>query len=165
MTPTSTPERSRIPSRRRRAEASGSSGSRISVSGPFAFDWSTPAEAQTNPCRVSAMISGGLDTDDATALLEDHLDSSRVLCAGELSCSSGRLDIVEMEDAALDLRDRLLRDDDDVAACEPSRALRRFDDQRTEVVPLVELRDPAQRDDAELAGQGRPVTRMPAWPR
>ena len=42
MTPTSTPMHSRILSRRRRAEASGSSGSRISVLGPFAFDWSTP---------------------------------------------------------------------------------------------------------------------------
>ena len=31
-----------------------------------------------------------------------------------------------------------------------------------QVVSFLELRDPAQRDHAQLAGQGSPVTRMPA---
>ena len=43
-----------------RAEASGSSGSRTTVPGAGALEASTPAEAQTKPWRVSAMISGGL---------------------------------------------------------------------------------------------------------
>src|SRR5829696_5642936 len=42
-----------------RAEASGSSGRRTTVSAPGAFEASTPAEAQTKPWRVSAMTSGG----------------------------------------------------------------------------------------------------------
>ena len=41
------------------ADASGSTGRRTRVSSPLAFDWSTPAEAQTKPCRVSAITSGG----------------------------------------------------------------------------------------------------------
>ena len=48
-------------SRMRAAEASGSSGSSTTVPAPFAFDASTPADAQTKPCRVSAITSGGRD--------------------------------------------------------------------------------------------------------
>src|SRR5439155_2134704 len=46
-------------SRSRAAERSGSSGSRTTMSGSGAFEPSTPAEAQTKPCRVSAITSGG----------------------------------------------------------------------------------------------------------
>ena len=59
MTPISTPASSRMLDRSRAADASGSSGSRTSVSGPFALEPSTPADAHTNPWRVSAMTSGG----------------------------------------------------------------------------------------------------------
>ena len=53
-TPTETPCRCRRASRMRRAERSGSTGRRAAV--PLAtLDRSTPALAQTNPCRVSVM--------------------------------------------------------------------------------------------------------------
>ena len=48
-TPTSAPVSSCSRSRRLAADASGSSGRSTSVSGPFAFEASTPAEAQTKP--------------------------------------------------------------------------------------------------------------------
>ncbi len=52
-----TPRSSPIRARSARAEASGSSGSRISSSGDAAFEASTPAFAHTNPCRVSQIIT------------------------------------------------------------------------------------------------------------
>ena len=45
--------------RSRSADASGSSGSNITVPGPFALDASTPADAQTKPCCVRAITRGG----------------------------------------------------------------------------------------------------------
>ena len=69
---------------------------------------------------------------------------------------------VELDDATLDLRDRLLRDDEDVVVLEPAGAACRLDEERAEVVSVLELRDAPERDDAELVGQPRPVTRIPA---
>ena len=136
------------------------------MSGPFAFDASTPADAQTKPWRVSAMTSGGRVSHDL-ARSRARITSIRRGSSSPASsrARSRRLDPVEVDDAAFHLRDRLLRDDDDVVAREPAGAVGRFDEQRAEVVPLLELRDPAERDDAELVRQGRPVTRMPACPR
>ena len=51
ITPSERPVRSSSPARRAAAEASGSSGSRTTVSGAGAFEASTPADAQTNPWR------------------------------------------------------------------------------------------------------------------
>jgi len=65
------------------------------------------------------------------------------------------------DDATLDLGDCFLCDDEDVVVLE---ARRHFDDERAEVVPLLELRDPAHRDHAQLLAQGSPVIRIPAWP-
>src|SRR5439155_266143 len=59
ITATSIPDRSEIAARRQRAEASGSRGRSTTVSGCPAFDESTPADAQTKPCWVSAMTRGG----------------------------------------------------------------------------------------------------------
>ena len=106
------------------ADASGSSGSRISVSGPFAFDWSTPAEAQTNPWRVSAMMSvGGLER--TIRRLSWRITSMRRASSAPASsrARSEGTTSSRCEYATFDLRDRLLRDDDDVAAREPSGAL------------------------------------------
>ena len=90
--------------------------------GPLAFEASTPAEAQTNPWRVSAITSGGRERTTGARLAQDPLDVTRVAVgAGELDRARGRLDVVERDDAALDLRDGLLRDDDDVARREPTR--------------------------------------------
>ena len=46
---------------------------------PSRFDWSTPADAQTKPCRVSAMTRGRPGAHDPTALPEDHLQATRIL--------------------------------------------------------------------------------------
>ena len=88
------------------------------------------------------------------------------LVAGELARPVRRLDLGEMDDATLDLRDRLLRDDDDVvrARAHPHE-LAASTSSAAEIVALLELRDPAERDDAKLPGQASPVTRMPACPR
>ena len=68
------------------------------------------------------------------------------------------------DDATLDLRDRLLGDDEDVVLLEARAACSRLDEERGEIVSLLELRDPAERDHAQLLRQGSPVTRIPAWP-
>ena len=132
------------------------------MSGPFAFDASTPAEAQTKPWCVSAMTSGGRVR--TSSLLSRRMTSSRrgSSSPGELACPLRRLEVGEMDDAALDLRHGLLGDDEDVARLELPR---RRPGGRGEVVSLLELRDPPEREDANLAGHGRPVTRIPACPR
>ena len=73
-----------------------------------------------------------------------------------------RLDALEMNDATLDLRHRLLRDDHDIVRLEPTRTSRGVGHERAQVVALLELRDPVERDHAQLAGQASPVTLMPA---
>jgi hypothetical protein len=99
---------------------------------------------------------------DLPRLPEDDLDPTRVGIAGEILSALGRLDGCEVDDAALDLGDRFLGDHDDVPLLEAANA-RSPDEERAEIVTLLELGDPAQRDDAELAPHGRPVTRNPAW--
>src|SRR5947208_7624048 len=59
ITATSAPVSSRKRARSPAAEASGSSGSNTTTSASGAFEASTPAEAHTKPCRVSAITSGG----------------------------------------------------------------------------------------------------------
>ena len=103
--------------------------------------------------------------DDLACLAQDDLETARVDVAGELACALGRLDAVELDDTTLDLRDRLLRDDERRRRCStPAGANRSLDEERAEVVSVLELRDSPKRDDAELAGQPRPVTRIPACP-
>ena len=135
------------------------------MSGPFAFEASTPADAQTNPCRVSAITSGGRARTISLTLAEDDLETPRVLLSRELARAGGRLDVVEVDDATLDLRDGLLRDHDDVVRLQAARPSRRFGEERGEIVSLLQLRDPVERDDADFTPHGSPVTRMPAWPR
>ena len=55
---------------------------------------------------------------DLTSLAEDHLDAARIGVAGELASTLGRLDAAEVDDATLDLRHRLLGDDEDVVLLE-----------------------------------------------
>ncbi len=78
ITATSLPVRSTSVDRIRRALASESSGSSTSVPGSGAFEWSTPAEAQTKPWRVSAITSAAAGADDPRRLAEDHLELPRV---------------------------------------------------------------------------------------
>jgi hypothetical protein len=103
-------------------------------------------------------------SNDLTCLSQDHLDASRIGVAGELAGASGRLDSSKVDNAALDLRNRLLRHDEHVVALQTARSSGRLDEEQAEIVALVELRDAQKRDDAKLARQPRPVTRIPACP-
>ena len=119
--------------------------------GPRAFDASTPAEAQTKPCRVCEITSGGRERTTSTA-------SRRITSTCRGSPSSPASSIARADgstssrshDAALDLRDGLLRDDDDVAVLEPARPGRGLGEEPAEVVALLELRQPRERDHADL---------------
>ena len=104
------------------------------------FDASTPADAQMKPWCVSQMTSGGRTRTTLFASRRIHSIAARIpLVAGDLARPLRRLDVVEADDASLDLRDRLLRDDDDVAVLE----LDALEDQRREVVPFAQLGEPA----------------------
>src|SRR4029077_12717044 len=95
---------------------------------------------------------------------QDHLDVARIaLLTGELASAHARFDVPHEDGAALDLRDGLLCDDDHVAFFEAPGSERRLREQRTEVVALLELGDPAERYDPDAAAQERPVMRRPAW--
>jgi hypothetical protein len=94
--------------------------------------------------------------DDARRLAQDHLDPSRVGVRCELARALRWLDVVEPDEAAFDLRDRLLRDDDDVAVLER----RSVGDQRAEVVALAQLGQALDRQDRDHS----PVMLTPAWP-
>ena len=165
MTPMVTPVLSAIAVRSRTADASGSSGSRTTVSGPLAFEASTPADAQTKPCRVSVMTSGGRAR--TTSRVSRRMTSMRrgspspaSSCARSDGSTSRR-----STTRPSDLRDRLLRDHEDVPGLEPSHALGRVDEQCGEIVAGLELRDAREPDHPHLAGHGRPVILIPACPR
>ena len=109
-----------------------------------------PAEAQTNPCRVSAITSGGRER--TTSLLSRRITST---CRGSPSGPASsrrvaRLDVCEPHDAPLDLRDGLLRDDDDVRVLRAPRALGGLVDEDSEIVALAELGS-LEGDHADLA--------------
>ena len=118
---------------------------------PGAFDASTPADAQTNPWRVSAITSGGRERTTSPALAQDHLDLPRVAVrARELDARGRTARRRRAARRALDLRDGLLRDDDDVARLEPAqRARRPRASSAAEVVALRELGQPLERDHAD----------------
>ena len=90
---------------------------------------------------------------DLGRLAQDHLHLPRVaLVPGELDGARRRLDLVQANDAALDLRHRLLRDDDDVAVLEPADAGAGVGQQPAEIVALLELGNARQADHPHLAG-------------
>ena len=156
-TPTSRPVRSRSCARSAAADASGSTGSSTSVPASGVFDWSTPADAQMKPCCVSQMTSGARTRTMRFASRRIH--STRCgspSLARDLPCELRGLDGVETHDASFDLRDRLLRDDDDVEV----RELDALGDECGEVVAFAQLGDPRDREDGEALGDRhvRPVT-------
>ena len=68
----------------------------------------------------------GPGAEDLAALAEDHLGAARIsVLARELDRAGGRLDVGEPYDSALDLRDGLLGDDDDVGVLRARRQRRR----------------------------------------
>ena len=101
---------------------------------------------------------------DALGLAQDPFDAAGIaVVTRDLARALGGLGVVEPHDASLDLRDRLLCDDDDVVLLE----LDAFDDQRGEVVSGPQLGNPRDGEDAEaaVAAHGRPVIRTPACAR
>src|SRR6478735_630970 len=95
---------------------------------------------------------------DLHRLLEDHLDLPRVaLVAGELPRLLRRHDSLEADDLTLDLRDRLLGDDDDVAVLD-RRELR---DHRRKIIAFPNLGQAVHGNDLDHAWSGTPVTRTP----
>src|SRR5579871_5258816 len=85
--------------------------------------------------------------DELDGLVEDHLNPARVGVGGELARLLRRLDIRERDDAPLHLRDRLLRDDDDVAVLEVDP----LDDHGGEIVSLAQLGQARDGRDGEAA--------------
>jgi hypothetical protein len=63
-----------------------------------------------------------------------------------------------MHDASFGLGDHLLRDHEHVAVLQVDSS----GDQRGEIVSLLNLGQILDRDDADFAAQGRPVSRTPA---
>ena len=123
-----------------------------------AFDASTPADAQTKPCRVSRDDERAARAHDADGFAQDHLDVPRVAVrAGELERTRRRVDVLQASDAAFRLRDDLLREHDDVAVLERA-ALRH---ELGEVRAGGDLGQALERQDREA--HGSPVTRRPAW--
>ena len=82
--------------------------------GSGVFDASTPLDAQTKPWRVSAIRSEPRVRTMRFASRRIDLDAASVAVPGELARAGGRLDLVQPHDPALDLRNRLLCDDEDV---------------------------------------------------
>jgi hypothetical protein len=87
------------------------------------------------------------------ALAQDHLHVPRITVRpGQLHGACGRLDVREPHHAALDLGDRLLRDDDDVTVLEASDPPCRGVQEEREIVALLQLREPLERDHPDDAG-------------
>ena len=143
-----------------RAEASGSSGSRTTVSGPRAFEASTPAEAQTKPWLRLGDDERRAAPDDAPGLAEDHLDMAGVAVSCVLARVRPRARRRRADDhSSLRLGHGLLGHHEHVSGLEAARSVRCLREQPGEVVSLLDLRDPLQREDAD---HSRPVRRMPA---
>ncbi len=101
--------------------------------------------------------------DDTDAFTKDRLDLGRVAVrTGQLVRPPGGLDLLEADDPALDLGDRLLSDHDDVPGEQTSCGSCRLGYQGREIVALAQLGDPLQPEDANLAAHGRPVSLTPA---
>ena len=83
--------------------------------------------------------------DELDRFVEDDLDAARVGVGGELARLLRRLDVRERDDAPFDLRDRLLRDDDDIAVLEVDA----LDDRAGEVVSLAQLGQAGDGRDGE----------------
>jgi hypothetical protein len=84
---------------------------------------------------------------DLTGLAENNLDPARITVCSKLHRTLRRLDPAEVDDTTLDLRDCLLGDDEHVVGLDACLA-RGIHEERSEVVPLLELRDPVKRDHA-----------------
>ena len=132
----------------RRAEASGSRGSRTSVVGVGdALDASTPALAQTKPWRVRQISTPRSARSDLGGLVEHDLHRARVLALLARPSSRARApgrDVGERDDRALGLGDDLVGDHDHLPVGRAGSPPRRRDDQRGEVVAGAHLGEAAE---------------------
>ena len=121
------------------------------------FEWSTPADAQTNPCRVSAITSGARSRTIrfVSRRITSSSRGSRSPAASSIARSDGSISASD-DDAALGLRHDLLRDHDDVVILE----LDPRGDQRRKVIALLHLGQAEHRQDRD---HSTPLTRIPAW--
>ena len=112
--------RAAISARIRRAEASGSSGSRQTVSASGRLELSMPALAQTKPCLVSTIRTprSARSTSALSSRISSTSAGSLPSTAASLRASAPGMHRGELADPALGLGDDLLRDDDDVAVGE-----------------------------------------------
>ena len=126
------------------------------MSGSGAFEASTPAEAQTKPCRVSAITSGG-------RVRTTRADSRRITssCRGSPSEPASRRASSEGSISARRTTRPSAFETTFWATHERRRrrAAPPPGDQRGEVVALADLRQPLDRRDRD--GHGRPVSRRP----
>ena len=119
---------------------------------------------QRGDYTVPVILLTALGAEDGFAFAEDQLDQRRVLAQPrrQLPRLGARLDVDQAAHPALALRDRLLGDDEHVRILEAADALGRGQQERREIVVLLDLRDALERDDPDFSGHGRPEMRRPA---
>ena len=140
-------------SRSRRADASGSTGNSTATSPAPVLERSTPAAAQTKPWWVSQIRNAPRRR--TMRALSRRISSITRGSASSAAISRARSDGStrgQLDAAALDLRDRLLRHAHDVAVAQAAgAALRGRHEQPGEVVAGPQLRQPSQPRDGEVA--------------
>ena len=87
------------------------------------------------------------DAHDLRRLTQDRFDAPRVEVAGELERARRRLELVEPHDTPFRLGNDLLCEHDDVVVLE----LDGRRDERGDVVAVLDLRNPFERDDPQLS--------------
>jgi hypothetical protein len=108
-------------------------------------------------------------TDEAVLRLGDHELAAATAHGPGLPQDDRELVLGALE-PPLGLRDDLVRDHDDVAACQPAGALERVPEQPCEVVARAHLGNAEERDDRDRAGdvssharpRARPTSRATA---
>ena len=143
MTATSTPACARIPSRTRSAERSASTGRSAAVAGGDVGE-----------------IDAGVRADEPVAGLGDEQVAAPAHDSHRLGldepAAGGQVGRIELDEAALDLGDDLLGDDDAVAVlARGALGARRVDDELGEHVAGADLGDALDGDEGQATGQPR----------
>ena len=121
------------------------------------FEWSIPALAITKPSRCSTIIRFGRCRTMRRDFGQDDFDKTGVLLdlGGERPGLRRRLDRGDIDEAALGLRDDLLRDDEHVAVLgrDPGLGIGGKRN-RGEIVAHLDERHAAEAGDGQLGGHG-----------
>ena len=120
------------------------------MSSPGAFEASTPADAQTKPCRVSAITSGGRERTTSRALAQDHLDVARVAVgpASSRARSDGSTSARRTTRPSTFETAFWATTTTSPSSSPPARSAAAWSSE-AEVVALLELRDPLERDHGD----------------